>query len=53
MMVDTVRLRLSNAHLLRGDRAVLVDAGAPGDGRRIDRALRAKGWTRPRSRWSC
>lgn len=41
--VDTLRLRLSNAHLLRGDRAVLVDAGAPGDGRRLDRVLRAKG----------
>lgn len=41
--IDTLRLRLSNAHVVRGDRPVLVDAGAPGDGRRIAQGLRRRG----------
>lgn len=34
-LVTTIRLGWSNAHLVRGDRAVLFDAGGPGDERAI------------------
>jgi hydroxyacylglutathione hydrolase len=41
--VETIRLRLSNVHLVRGERPVLVDAGAPGDADAIEAALRVRG----------
>lgn len=41
--IKTLKLRLSNAHLLQGERPVLVDSGAPGDGRKIAAALRRLG----------
>jgi glyoxylase-like metal-dependent hydrolase (beta-lactamase superfamily II) len=41
--VHTLRLTLSNAYLVRGERAILVDAGAQGDADRILSAVRGKG----------
>jgi len=41
--VHTLRLRLSNAFLIRGERPILVDAGSPGEADRIIAAIRGKG----------
>lgn len=45
--VTTIKLSLSNVHLLRGARAVLVDAGGKGDLPALAEALEAQGlaWT--------
>lgn len=40
-MLTRIAGPISNAYLLRGEKAVLVDTGAPGDARRIWAALRA------------
>lgn len=41
--ITTIRLAWSNAHLIIGDRAVLFDAGSPGDERVILDALGSAG----------
>jgi glyoxylase-like metal-dependent hydrolase (beta-lactamase superfamily II) len=38
-----IRLRLSNAYLIQGERAMLVDSGSPGESRAIEKALTAAG----------
>lgn len=43
--VGLIRLRLSNAYLLMGERPVLVDTGSPGEAPAIVAALRAHGVT--------
>lgn len=42
-MITPIRLRLSNAYLVQGDRPILVDTGSPGDTPAILRALREHG----------
>jgi hydroxyacylglutathione hydrolase len=42
-VVHTLRLKISNAVLILGDRPVLVDSGAPGDLPRLERQLAAHG----------
>ena len=41
--VHTLRLSVSNAFLVRGERPILVDAGRPGEADRIIAAIRGKG----------
>ena len=41
--VHPIRLRLSNAFLVIGDRPVLVDAGSPGEAGKIERAMARHG----------
>ncbi|HUO51982.1 MAG TPA: MBL fold metallo-hydrolase [Gemmatimonadaceae bacterium] len=41
--VHTLRLRFSNAYLVRGERPILVDTGAVGEADRVLAAVRAKG----------
>jgi glyoxylase-like metal-dependent hydrolase (beta-lactamase superfamily II) len=43
MHVIPIRLPMSNAYLIKGDRPILVDTGKPGDEQRIVRALAAAG----------
>jgi hydroxyacylglutathione hydrolase len=38
-----IRLLLSNVHLIKGDRPVLVDTGSPGDGAKIEAELAHQG----------
>lgn len=42
-LITPIRLSLSNAFLVRGERPVLVDAGSPGEERKIARAIAAAG----------
>ncbi|GAB4213387.1 MAG: MBL fold metallo-hydrolase [Roseiflexaceae bacterium] len=42
-MVIPIRLRLSNAYLVKGERPILVDTGSPGETDRIVQALHAEG----------
>jgi glyoxylase-like metal-dependent hydrolase (beta-lactamase superfamily II) len=41
--VTKIHLRLSNAYLIQGERAILVDSGSPGEGRAIQKALAQAG----------
>ncbi|MEZ4593484.1 MAG: MBL fold metallo-hydrolase [Chloroflexota bacterium] len=41
--ITQIKLRLSNAYLVQGDRAILVDSGAPGEADKILQAVRAAG----------
>ncbi len=41
--VTKIRLSLSNAYLVQGERAILVDSGSPGESRSIQRALAQAG----------
>ena len=43
MSVHPLRLKLSNAYLISGERPILVDAGSPGEADRILSAIRGKG----------
>jgi len=43
IQVIPIRLPISNAYLVKGDRPILVDTGKPGDEQRIVRALAAAG----------
>jgi glyoxylase-like metal-dependent hydrolase (beta-lactamase superfamily II) len=43
MSVHPLRLKLSNAYLISGERPILVDAGSPGEADRILAAIRNKG----------
>jgi glyoxylase-like metal-dependent hydrolase (beta-lactamase superfamily II) len=43
MRVTPIRLRLSNAYLIEGDRPMLVDSGSPGEAPKIMRALATVG----------
>ena len=42
-MIHRIKLRLSNAYLVRGERPILVDTGSPGEGARIVAELDAQG----------
>jgi hydroxyacylglutathione hydrolase len=42
-MINQIKLPLSNAYLLQGERPILVDTGAPGDSNRIIAALERSG----------
>jgi glyoxylase-like metal-dependent hydrolase (beta-lactamase superfamily II) len=41
--VTKIRLRLSNATLIQGERAILVDSGSPGESQAIQKALAQAG----------
>ncbi len=41
--VTKIRLSLSNAYLIRGERAILVDSGSPGESHAIQKALASAG----------
>jgi glyoxylase-like metal-dependent hydrolase (beta-lactamase superfamily II) len=42
-IVTKIRLKLSNAYLIQGERAILVDSGSPGETQAIGRALARAG----------
>ena len=45
MTVHPIKLRLSNAYLLKGERSVLVDTGSPGEAEKILETLESHGMT--------
>jgi hydroxyacylglutathione hydrolase len=42
-MITPIKLRLSNAYIVRGTQPILIDSGSPGEGRAIEAALAAQG----------
>jgi glyoxylase-like metal-dependent hydrolase (beta-lactamase superfamily II) len=43
IQITQIKLRLSNAYLVQGEKAILVDSGAPGEADKILQAVRAAG----------